>query len=237
MARCAASSRATFVSGPTLSPQELEEARRAWIRRVQAAWYDAELKALAKDHPLPGRSPLIKLAPFCDDDKLLRVGGRLKHSLLSPNERHPVILSAASRCTALIIDACHRKTLHGRVQLTLGTLRQRYWISSGRAAIKQHLHRCVKCVRWRVASPRTAMGNLPRPRVTASRVFTHTRVDYAGPVQLRTTKGRGHRAHKAFLAIYVCFSTKAVHLEVVSDYSTDAFLAAFRQFVSHRGLC
>ncbi|KMQ82936.1 gag-pol protein, partial [Lasius niger] len=77
------------VSGPTLSPQELEEARRVWIQRVQATWYDAELKALAKDHPLPGRSPLTKLAPFCNDDRLLRVGGRLKHSLLSPDERHP----------------------------------------------------------------------------------------------------------------------------------------------------
>lgn len=81
------------------------------------------------------------------------------------------------------------------------------------------------------------MGNLPPPRVTASRPFTHTGVDYAGPVQLRTTKGRGHRAHKGFLAIFVCFSTRAVHLEVVSDYSTDAFLAAFKRFVSRRGLC
>ncbi|KMQ82551.1 integrase core domain protein, partial [Lasius niger] len=131
------------VLGPTLSPQELDEARRTWIRRVQAAWYDADLKALAKNQPLPGRSQLIKLAPFCDGDSLLRVGGRLKHSLLSPDERHPVILPAASRFTALIIDACHRETLHGGVQLTLGTLRQRYWIPGGRSAIKQHLHRCV----------------------------------------------------------------------------------------------
>ncbi|KMQ82605.1 pao retrotransposon peptidase superfamily [Lasius niger] len=114
------------VAGPTLSTQELERARRTWIRRVQAAWYTTELKAMAKDRPLAGRILLLRLALFLDDDRLLIVGGRLKHSLLNPDERHPVILPAASHFTALVIDACHRGTMHGGVQLTLGTLRQRY---------------------------------------------------------------------------------------------------------------
>lgn len=37
--------------------------------------------------------------------------------------------------------------------------------------------------------------------------------------------------------MFVCLTTRAVHLEVVSDYSTSAFLAAFRRFTSRRGLC
>lgn len=81
------------------------------------------------------------------------------------------------------------------------------------------------------------MGNLPGPRVTPSRPFTHTGVDYAGPIRLRTSKGRGQKAYKAFIAVFVCLSTRAVHLEVASDYSTAAFMAAFRRFVSRRGLC
>ncbi|KAL6418584.1 hypothetical protein ACFW04_011986 [Cataglyphis niger] len=35
----------------------------------------------------------------------------------------------------------------------------------------------------------------------------------------------------------MCLSTKAVHLEVVFDYSTDAFLATLRRFTARRGLC
>ncbi|XP_029664103.1 uncharacterized protein LOC115236045 [Formica exsecta] len=82
------------------------------------------------------------------------------------------------------------------------------------------------------------MGNLPRPRVTPARPFLHTGVDYAGPLQLRTTKGRGHRAYKAFLAVFVCLSSKAVHLvQVVSDYTAEAFLATLRRFTARRGLC
>ncbi|KMQ84485.1 hypothetical protein RF55_17667 [Lasius niger] len=81
------------------------------------------------------------------------------------------------------------------------------------------------------------MGNLPWARVTPSRPFQHTGVDYAGPILLRTTKGRGHKSSKAFIAVFVCMSTKAVHLDVASDYTADAFLAALRRFIACRGLC
>ncbi|XP_025262983.1 uncharacterized protein LOC105254436 [Camponotus floridanus] len=81
------------------------------------------------------------------------------------------------------------------------------------------------------------MGDLPRERVTPARPFLRTGVDYAGPIFIRTSKGRGHRAHKAFVVVFVCLCSRAIHLEVASDYSSDAFLAAFRRFVSRRGLC
>ena len=35
----------------------------------------------------------------------------------------------------------------------------------------------------------------------------------------------------------MCFSSRAVHIEVASDYTADAFLATFRRFVSRKGLC
>ncbi|XP_011052520.1 PREDICTED: uncharacterized protein LOC105144954 [Acromyrmex echinatior] len=81
------------------------------------------------------------------------------------------------------------------------------------------------------------MGNLLPGRVTPARPFLHVSIDYAGPIFIRTSKGRGHSAHKAFIAVFVCFSSKAVHLEAVSAYTTDAFLAALRRFPSRRGLC
>ncbi|XP_029673017.1 uncharacterized protein LOC115241409 [Formica exsecta] len=81
------------------------------------------------------------------------------------------------------------------------------------------------------------MGDLPRSRVMPARPFLLTGVDYAGPIQLRTSKGRGHRAHKAFIAVFVCLSTRAVHIEVVSDYTAEAFLAALRRLTARRGLC
>ena len=119
----------------------------------------------------------------------------------------------------------------------MGLLRLRYWIPRGRATTKHWLHRCVTCTRWRGVTPQLPMGNLPQGRVTPARPFLRTGVDYAGPIFIRTSRRRGHRSHKAFVAIFVCLCSKATHLEVVSDYTTDAFLAALRRFTSRRGIC
>ncbi|XP_070167585.1 uncharacterized protein [Polyergus mexicanus] len=81
------------------------------------------------------------------------------------------------------------------------------------------------------------MGDLPRTRVNPARPFQIAGVDCAGPVFLRTSPGRGHKRSKAFLVVFVCFSTKAVHLDVASSYTAEAFIAAFRRFTARRGPC
>ncbi|XP_046608812.1 uncharacterized protein LOC124299590 [Neodiprion virginianus] len=81
------------------------------------------------------------------------------------------------------------------------------------------------------------MGQLPASRVTPSLIFEHTGVDYAGPVALKFFNDRGTRNYKAWIAVLVCFSTSAIHLELVTDYSAQGFLKALRPFTSHRGIC
>lgn len=43
--------------------------------------------------------------------------------------------------------------------------------------------------------------------------------------------------YKSYLAIFVCLSTSAVHLELVTDYTTEAFIAAYKRFTGRRGIC
>ncbi|XP_046602602.1 uncharacterized protein LOC107219039 [Neodiprion lecontei] len=57
------------------------------------------------------------------------------------------------------------------------------------------------------------------------------------PIALKTSPGRGHKTTKAFFVIFVCMVTKAVHLDIASDYSTQALTAALKRFISRRGLC
>ncbi|XP_070169436.1 uncharacterized protein [Polyergus mexicanus] len=95
---------------------------------------------------------------------------------------------------------------------------------------------CVKCVRERARTSQQLMGNLPQPRVTPSAPFSHTGVDYVGPMNIIPSVGRGQRSKKYYVAVFICLSTKAVHLEYVDDYATNGFLSAFRRFASRRGL-
>ena len=76
------------------------------------------------------------------------------------------------------------------------------------------------------------MGSLPASRVNVSKPFFRCGVDYAG-LLLREGKRRNARSHKAYVSLFVCASpTKAVHLELVSDITSEAFIAAFKRFIS-----
>ena len=57
-------------------------------------------------------------------------------------------------------------------------------------------------------------------------------MDYAGPIRIKFWHVR---KPVVIICVFVSLSVKAVHLEIVSDLSTDAFIAALRRFVARRG--
>jgi len=79
------------------------------------------------------------------------------------------------------------------------------------------------------------MDELPSTRVQSSRSFLSTGVDYAGPISLTLGPPRSKTITKCYIAILVCFVTKAVHIEVVTSLSTEVILAALRRFIARRG--
>lgn len=82
------------------------------------------------------------------------------------------------------------------------------------------------------------MTSLPKARVVSAKVFENVGIDYAGPVKLIIRRGQGSKniENKTYIAVFVCFVTKTMHLELVSNLSTEAFLDAFDRFVGRRGL-
>lgn len=58
--------------------------------------------------------------------------------------------------------------------------------------------------------------------------FSHCGVDYAGPVIFREGKRRNARNQKAYIAIFVCFAKKGVHIELVSNLTSAAFIGEFK---------
>lgn len=60
-------------------------------------------------------------------------------------------------------------------------------------------------------------------------------MDYAGPILVRNSSGRGYKSHKAYISLFVCLSTRAIHLKLVHDFSTTAFIAALERFCARRG--
>jgi len=81
------------------------------------------------------------------------------------------------------------------------------------------------------------MGQLPPERVIPSRPFLNSGMDYAGPLIIKNWKGRNSRTYKACVALFVCLSTSAIHIELVTDCTTDAFIVAYKRFTSRRSIC
>lgn len=78
------------------------------------------------------------------------------------------------------------------------------------------------------------MGNLSRKRVIkGGRAFIITGVDYAGPFAVHESRRRGRAViRKGYVALFICFNTKAIHLEFISELTTEAFLAALDRFTA-----
>lgn len=223
----------SLYSNSIITASEILAGRKFWISYIQTRYFKSELKAMKKGESLAKSSPLIRLNPFLDEDGIVRVGGRLRNSELP--QRFPIVLPT-HRISDLIIADCHANTLHGGTQLMLSVLRRTFWIINARRSVKSHIHKCVTCARWRAVTVSQQMSDLPAARVTPSRPFLHCGVDYAGPFSALAQLGRGQKAQKVYIALFVCLATRAIHLELVRDYSTSAFLAAFERFTSRRGL-
>lgn len=219
-----------------LAPEEIVKAKLFWLKRIQADSFPKEMRTLAADGTVPKSSPLSGLAPYLDQHGLIRARGRLSKSQLPEKTKLPIILHSHPLLTLLIYHT-HITNLHSGPQLTLACLRNEYWILRARATVRAVLYKCITCTRERATILQELMGDLPASRITkVERPFIHTGVDYAGPIQVRTAKGRGHKSHKAYISLFICMTTKAIHLELVSDYSSNAFIASYHRFVARRGL-
>ncbi len=76
------------------------------------------------------------------------------------------------------------------------------------------------------------MSDLPAARMQISRPFSHTGVDYADPIAIKCTNHRSIKHNKTYLTFFICFSTKAVHIEIVSELTTEAFIFTFDGFIA-----
>lgn len=112
-----------------------------------------------------------------------------------------------------------------------------YWITNSQHQIKGIIRNCVTCVKNRGQTLTQVMGNLPLERVNmVSKPFENCAIDYAGPIRIKSTTLRAGKILKAYIAIFVCMSIKAIHIEPVSNLTAEACIAAIRRFVARRGM-
>lgn len=220
-----------------ITTQEIDEALKACIRITQRERFHDEIMNLKKGKEVKGDSKLKLLKPYLDSENILRVGGRLRHAIIPEDTKNPIILDNHSNLSTLIVKDAHLKTLHGGIQMMMAYLRTKYWLIKAKHMIKYRIRKCLICFKHSAATKNQLMGDLPKVRVTPAKPFLNSGVDFAGPYQVLASKGRGVRTNKAYVAVFICMTTKAIHLELVGDLTTESFIGAFKRFIARRGRC
>lgn len=171
-----------------------------------------------------------------DSDGIIRANGRLTNSTLSYSERFPIILPYQAHISMLLVQFNHDLSMHGGNQLVIRLIRCEFWIPRIKNLVKKCIRSCKICVIHKKQFRTQIMAALPAERTTNSRPFTHTGLDFAGPFTIKNFSGRSCRISKGYVCVFVCFATRAIHLEATSDLSTLSFIAALNRFISRRGM-
>lgn len=209
----------------------IEHAEKRWIMAEQTKYYSDIIKFLSGKLSKKPNTLVNQLSLFLDSDGIIRCSGRYKYTDISYKLKYPILLPKQSYLTSLIIHHRHVRAKHAGIKITLLEVREDFWVPSIRKLVQVIINRCVICRRLN-AKPFVAPipPPLPPTRLSDLPPFTHTGVDYAGPLYL---KERGCKdAYKAYIALFTCASSRALHLELVPSMNSASFMNSLIRFVS-----
>ena len=205
-----------------ISVSELNLAGNTIVRLVQSEYFGHELDSMNRkpDTGVSNSSCLLKLSPIIIYE-ILRVGGRLNICPVDYASRHPSIMPNHHHVTDLIIRYCHETNGYVGVAQTLATTRENFWIIRRAAAVKRVLNRCLICRSRFPKVTQQIMADLPETRVSPGDFpCASVGLDYFGPILVKQNRNTG----KGYGCLFSCMKTRAVHIEIVSDLTTYAFL-------------
>ncbi|OXA48117.1 uncharacterized protein LOC110855239 [Folsomia candida] len=221
-----------------VTPTELAAAEKVWWRKCQKDSFPTEVQLLQDNVDLwkskqANHSRLLRLSPIMDEDGIIRLKGRIDQALcIGWDTKQPVILDDKHPFVMRMIDYYHRAHQHQGQEAVFNDLRRRYWILGMRSAVKKSWIRCNRCKLNRAKPSFPEMGALPPCRVAAYEApFTYTGLDYFGPVEVIV----GRSVQKRWVALFVCMTSRAIHVEIARRIDTDEAINALRKFMSIRG--
>ncbi|GFV90506.1 integrase catalytic domain-containing protein [Trichonephila clavipes] len=199
--------------------------------------FDCELRVFIENC----RSKVKKRGPLTaseDDKGILTVGGRLEKPSIPYSEKHPAILAKNSKLSKIYFITLHKKLFHVGPQGLLNAVRLRFWALGGRNLARKTVHTCVVvCFKCKPIASFQIMGNLPYERVNMAPPFSTTGLDLGGPYFVTYKHQRKGVLNKIYVCVCICFVTRAIYLEILSDFTLDAIIATFKRFMSRREKC
>jgi len=175
-----------------------------------------------------GDRVLKQLNAVKDDFGIWRVQTKILMREDFRNFKFPMILPNSHPVTRMIIEQHHQLNGHCGIQVLMGTLREKFWIVKASKIVRQIINSCGRCRRYTVQKVNPVAAPLPLDRVRDAEVFEVIGIDLGGPMYLKDKQ-------KAWFVVFTCSIYRAVHLELITSLSTEAFMQGLRRFIARRG--
>ena len=209
----------------TVTLAQMTEAGLLWVKDAQ--------QSMSQKSDFESHKRQFNL--FKDEKGVWRCEGRLSNAGVPYAVKNPILLPRSHPLTTLIVREAHACVFHNGIKETLTEIRRKYWIPRVRSLTRQIIHCCVLCRRLEGMSfkPPPPPPPLPTFRVKEDPAFTYTGVDFAGPLYVH---GYENFTQKVWICLFTCYVTRAVHLDVVPNQSTETFIRWLKRFSARRGL-
>ena len=214
--------------------QKIPEARRYWIKDAQRKSFSQEIHRLEQGKEILPESNIRMYNPRLDAQGILRVHGRLGESSISTSMKRPILLPKDHGFTRTLVKMVHEENHHVAVDWCHFHIRQGYWIISSRQLVRKVLRKMLECQKANARRGQQIMASLPKERVEPEPPFSRIGVDYTGKLEIKPSY-HSRKTIPAYLVVFTCFVTRAVHLEVVLSERTEDLLMAFKRMVNTRG--
>ncbi|CAB4042936.1 PREDICTED: uncharacterized protein LOC107336482, partial [Paramuricea clavata] len=207
--------------------EEIDSAELKWIKDIQ--------------HPMSKQANYRKVKEslnlFEGKGNIIRCHGRIQESRLPYDKKFPILLPSDHYFTRLVVLRSHEQVMHNGDRETLTQVRSKYWITKGRQVVKKILSKCTIC--RRLEGP--PYGNpeappLPEFRLSNDFAFSKIAVDYAGRMYVKDIYSQSKDMYKVYISLYTCSSSRALHLDLVPDMSSEAFVRSLERFIGRRGI-
>ena len=229
------------------SVEEIESIELFWWKKSQQMTFSEYTKCLEMEFEgqvslkLEKNSPIRDFNPKWDEKrKIIFSETRLVLSKnLSQGMKCPIILPRDCHIVKKFVTHLHEKNGHAGANQILSLINDQFKICRGKQQIRSIIRKCTARKCTKPINLEQMMAPLPPERIDEPQAFKNVSVDLFGPLMVRHTCEHDDCPHekmtKVYGCLFTCFHSRAVHLELLREQSTDDFLLGFRAFVGRRG--
>jgi len=210
-----------------ITARDLEEAKQLWIKEVQ--------NYMIKNGTIDKLKNNLNLC--FGEDGIYRCSLRMANSHLPDKTKFPILLTNEHYFSKLLVLQAHKDVGHNGASDTLTELRSEYFIPKGRSFVRKTIYPCTICRKTEGKCYRYPQApDLPESRLSQICAFHNIGIDYAGPLFVYNVYNNSNDLYKCWIALITCQSSRAIYLDLATDYSGQSCINVLKRFFSRRGI-